>query len=288
MGWEKRQREKKVKIFVGMPIHHYMEGPTDNSLTTTTEYLYRKGISFNRYSLWGNPYVDAARNKTVEAFLGDPNFKDHTHLMWIDSDMAWSPECVEKLINYDVPVASALVTAKAPPFQVTLIEFARDTKANALDTFQVPFGSYPLDKPFYLKHSCIGTAFMLIKREVLERMEPPYFTGFTNSAGVLLGTDIYFGARLNAYGYDILYDPTLRVYHVGKGFYGVEDHIAWLEQNKGKETIACPFMSSSAESVAEYKRSFSGPHPALIQSNVSAVEQQILESPLREALRLAT
>jgi hypothetical protein len=273
MGREARAKKKKLvkaNIMVGMPIHKYMEPLTMVSWDNTVAYYADKPIGINRWGTVGIPYVDTARNKCVDYFLEHPEF---SHLMWIDDDMVWEPSAIEKLVNYNVPVVSALVTLKSPPFRVTLIEFAMD-ESGMLDSFEISMGRYPLDKPFEIPNSCIGTAFMLIKREVIEKMEPPYFTGFVNKRGVLKGTDLYFGARINRYGYKFLYDPTIRVYHVGRGIYGVEDHIAYLEQEK-KGITSCLFSSSSADNVENYKRSFAGPQPSLIASHAPVVEQQL-------------
>jgi len=243
----------------------------------TMGYLAERGIFIERASISGIPDVASARNKTIEHFLQRPDSKKFTHFMWIDDDMVWSPDCIEKLLSYDVPIASALVTLKSPPFRVTLFEIAKN-KEGHLDTFDIPLGSYPLDKSFTYANSVIGTAFMLMKREVIDRMKQPYFTDFTNDKGVRKGTDIYFGMMAIKLGYEFLYDPTLRVYHVGKGLYGLEDYIAYRELEKEGKELSCLFSATSATDVERFKMSLCGPQKSLIQSHVSVVNKQLEES----------
>lgn len=262
-----------VKIMVGMPIHHYIEPFTWMCLGDTTAELAKRGIPFLHNVPVGIPDVAKARNKCVEAFLEDKSF---THLMWIDADMIWTPEDVLTLLRHDVPVASALVTKKGPPFPVTLFQILEGEDGYP-DTYNVPFGSYPLDRPFTLPNSGIGTAFMLIKREVIEKMKRPYFAGFASKNGQLKGTDFYFCTQMLLLKYEILYDPKPRIYHIGKGIYGVEDHIAYLNKEKEEGLEQCQFTSLNAEDVAKYKRSFAGPDPSL-KDETALVVEKLLES----------
>lgn len=274
-------KKNNIAIMVGMPVHHYVDNFTLMSMEATVHRLGQMGIPFVRLSTLGMPDVAKARNQIVDEFL---KAKQYTHLMWIDADMVWDPEAVEALIALDTPVASCLVTKKGPPFNVTLFQLMRPTEdSNSVDTYNIPLGAYPLDKPFTFPGSGIGTAFMLISREVIEKMEQPYFAGFVNKENRrdLKGTDFYFCVQMIGHGYDIVYDPRPRIYHVGKCLFGIEDHVAFLDQKEEKGIDECQFMSSGA-SVAEFKKSFAGPQPDLIEKVAPAVEKQKELSAHRE------
>lgn len=275
--------QKQIRIMVGMPIHHYIDTFTQMCLDATVSYLLQRGIIFDRVSTVGIPDVGKARNDIVEMFLEE---KQYTHLMWIDSDMAWNPTAVEALINLQVPVASCLVTKKSPPFNITLFTLLRpDEKTQSLDTFTVPFGNYPLDKPFRFPNSGIGTAFMLIERQVIEKMEKPYFGGMADPVTrTLKGTDFYFCVQILRHGYEFVYDPRPNVYHVGKCLFGVEDHIAFLDQWQKEGIRECQFMSIDAPSVEQWKASFAGPHPDLKLQVASVEQQQRRYSPHQQSI----
>lgn len=276
---KKEQRKKKLRtnkvkmpsIMVGMPIHHYMDNFTGMCMDKTTADLRQAGITFHRVSPTGIPDVAKARNACVDVFLKE---KQYTHLMWIDADMAWDTDAVLSLLNLGVPACSALVTKKAPPFNVTLFQLLKpEEDSDTLNTYDVPLGAYPMDEPFRFPNSGIGTAFMLIERQVIEAMEPPYFAGFVDANKVLKGTDYYFCVRLLQRGFEFVYDPRPNIYHIGKCLFGVEDHVAYLDQLIGKGTEACPFMNLDA-SVVEWKKSFAGPQPSLIAKIALVVEKQ--------------
>jgi hypothetical protein len=263
--------KQNIKIMVGMPIHHYIEPYTWMCLGDSTAELAKQGIGFLHDVPVGIPDVAKARNKCVDSFLEDKSF---THLMWIDADMIWTAEDVLTLLKHDVPVASALVTKKGPPFDITLFQILKNEDGDP-DTYNVPFGNYPIDKPFTFPNSGIGTAFMLIKREVIEKMQRPMFAGFVSKKGELKGTDYYFCTMMMVAGYEILYDPRPRIYHIGKGIYSVEDHIAFLDKQDEEGIEKCPFMSSSVEDVIRYKRSFAGPQPSLKDKTAIVVGKQL-------------
>ena len=279
MGKKNKRKQalnnKKIRqpsIMVAMPIHNYMETLTDLCMNKTTADLARIGIPFHRFSPIGIPDVARARNQCVDAFLKD---KRYTHLMWIDADEVWDTDAVLSLLNLKVPACSALVTQKAPPFKVTLFQLLKPKEdSEFLETYDVPLGAYPMDEPFRFPHSGIGTAFMLLERQVIEALEPPYFANFADSIKKQLkGTDYYFCVRMLQKGFEFVYDPRPKIYHVGKCLFGVEDHVAFLDQKAEKGIEACQFMNLDA-SVVEFKKSFAGPQPSLIEKIAPVVAKQ--------------
>ncbi len=257
---------------VGMPVHNYVENFTLMCVDKTRSDLMQAGIEFHKVSPIGIPDVAKARNACVDVFLRE---KQYTHLMWIDADMVWDADAVLSLLNLGVPACSALVTKKAPPFNVTLFQLLKpEENSNSLNTYDVPLGAYPMDEPFRFPNSGIGTAFMLLERQVIEAMEPPYFASFIDPVNkTLKGTDYYFCVRMLQKGFEFVYDPRPKIYHVGKCLFGVEDHVAFLDQKAEKGIEACQFMNLDA-SVVEFKKTFAGPQPSLIEKIAPVVEKQ--------------
>ncbi len=256
----------KVSVFIAMPSYKGMTSFTYVCLDKTKAYMMDRGIPVINYGPWGNSHVDNARNKCVEKFL-ETSF---SYLMWIDDDMIWDQDAIEKMIMHDVDVVSAIVTKRQPPFTPTMYTITKPGKKSKykLDyaTNAIPFGSYPLDRPFYFPNSGIGTAFMLVKRHVLEEMEHPFFCSPPTERGTIRGEDFFFCLKMGAMGYKILYDPTIRVYHLGMTPFGIEDHIAFMQAEKEEEKDLCQYTNINANNVEDFKRSFAGPHPQMISA----------------------
>jgi FkbM family methyltransferase len=112
-----------------------------------------------------DPSVERARNVLTANFLAS----DCTHLLFIDSDIAFSPRDVQRIISHDEDVVGGIYPLKT---------MDRDVKwcGNARGMATAPPGA-PLDaapdqvRPDGLQEvGCIGTGFMCIARRAFERM----------------------------------------------------------------------------------------------------------------------
>lgn len=108
------------------------------------------GINFSLDTMVNESLIPRGRNNLVAKFLANPQA---THLMWVDADIRWDPEAVLRMALYDAGVVCGLYPMKGIPIRYVL---------NAL-----PGGKRigPL-----LEVSTSGTGFMLIKREVIEKL----------------------------------------------------------------------------------------------------------------------
>jgi hypothetical protein len=261
----------KVSIMIGMPVYVGISQFTHVCLDKTIYYFAQRGIPIERYGPYGNAHIDAARNNVVDYFLKSK----HTHLMWIDDDMVFDPEAIEMLLMHDVPVCSGVVTRRHPPYSPTMYHIVADEDSQ-LTTRMVPFGTYPLDKPFYYPNSGIGTAFMLLKRQVIEEMEQPYFASPPTNRGTVRGEDYYFCFKLGAKGHRILYDPRIPIYHMGECPFGLEDHAAVMHAMQEDKDI-CQYTNINVASVAQFKKSYAGVNRSLIASIAPAAAKRYAE-----------
>lgn len=110
----------------------------------------KHGINFSVDTMVNESLVTRGRNNLVAKFLAN---KAATHLMWVDADIKWDPEAVLRMALYDAGVVCGLYPMKGIPIRYVL---------NAL-----PGGRRigPL-----MEVSTSGTGFMLIKREVIEKL----------------------------------------------------------------------------------------------------------------------
>ena len=77
---------QKMKLFIATPMYGGMcHGLYTKSLMDTTAVLMNHGIQSQIYYLFNESLITRARNYCVANFLKS----DATHLMFIDSDIAW-------------------------------------------------------------------------------------------------------------------------------------------------------------------------------------------------------
>jgi len=138
--------------------------------------------------------IDANRNKMVKQFLSD---EDNDWLLMIDDDVV-PPKDIIKMVEHGKPVVSATVTIKkgAVPQPVILKEQGDQYR-------QISMGEYvDGEADGLIEVDGVGTGCLLIRRDVLENMQPPWFKFLYNEEdGTLqLGEDFYFSRRLSEQG----------------------------------------------------------------------------------------
>lgn len=135
--------------------------------------LARNGIQCIVDFIGNESLIERARNIVVARFLKS----NATHLLFIDADIGFRPESVLRLLRADKDVATGLYAKKH--FDWTMVktkleqgdkepvhQMGLDFNVNALDDQPVNDG--------FVKVLDSATGFMLIKREVLQRMSDKY------------------------------------------------------------------------------------------------------------------
>ena len=143
-------------VFIATPT---LDGSLDcryvAALLHSTAALTRRGIPFEVSFEVGNSLIPDARNKLVAKFLAS----QHTDLLFIDSDLAWSAPDLLKLLSYNVPFVAGVYQRKIP------------TKLD----FTVKFGaSISLDRNALMEAERTGTGFMRLRRDCLAAMVAAY------------------------------------------------------------------------------------------------------------------
>lgn len=115
--------------------------------------------------------LDTERNELVRTALEDKNI---THLLWIDSDIICEDpkdvnEAIRRLLATNVPIVSGLYRAKKAKGSYPYAMWARHPSAS--------FGyiDIPQWTGNWLSVDAIGMGFCLCKREVFEKIPPPWF-----------------------------------------------------------------------------------------------------------------
>lgn len=146
-----------------------------------------------------NASVEIARNTLVRAFLG----REETHLLFIDSDMIFPADGLSRLLSHEKPVVCATYVRRHEPFEALGV---------GLD--DIDPGATGL-----ARMARVPTGFLLVRRDVFERAEFPWFDcPWDERASAFMSDDYFFSERARTAGYDLCCDLDLshEMGHVGQ------------------------------------------------------------------------
>lgn len=171
--------------------------------------LQGQGIEFNWLIRWNESLVHRARMGMTKAFLNS----DYEYMMWLDADIDFTPEDVAKLWNMDVDIAVGVYRMKTDEHK-----WSAWVGGKLVDLDE-------LDGPTEVDYA--GTGFMLIKRQVLEKLSKkvelyenevkdiPALYQTPIRHGTLLSEDYFFCELARDNGFKVMMDPTVRLGHWG-------------------------------------------------------------------------
>jgi hypothetical protein len=209
------------RCVVLVPVSKYIEPETEKSLTE----LARRGYKVR--TLRGSSQVDLARSLLATESIRD----GYAETMWIDADVAFDPDDVEKLRAHNRPFTAGLYVKKGPK------EFAGKFRPGTKSvTLGVGGG--------LLEVEYVGMGFTHMRAEVYTKIasglglpscgggyDPaklvtPYFLPLlvpTAEGWDYLSEDYSFCYRARQVGIPVFADTTIRLGHVGSYTYGWEE-----------------------------------------------------------------
>ena len=192
------------------------------ALTVADAARKRRNIAFKP---GGDSLVTRARNLLTNEFLKSPC----THLMWIDADIGWEPEAIWRMMDSGKDIVVGVYPKKCLPISWPM-NFLRQEQNEPLPT---------CPDTNFIRVKDAPTGFMLIRREVIERLigrHPEWsckFSGgdnpvwgnalweaFIDADQMYLSEDFGFCRRAQAEGFEVWIDPTCTLSHTGAATYG--------------------------------------------------------------------
>lgn len=189
------------------------------SLVETLEWLTARGMTY-KYVTKYSSFIPSAREKTATG-TDEHNWDttefgsgEYTYdwILWIDSDIVWEPETIERLMSWNYDVISAVVPANRGG-ALTAMRLNSD-----LIPKQLVWGDLALDiDP--VEVDGVGFGFVLFRYGVFENLKRPWFQiRRARLDGVHFpvdfGEDYSFCIGLKDAGYPIWLDPSARVQHM--------------------------------------------------------------------------
>ena len=132
--------------------------------------------------------------------------KKATHIFFIDSDMEVPPDTIDRLLAHNK--------------EIVTVEYSR--RKLPVDSVTTPLEEKSETELY--KARGIGGGCLLIKLDIFEKLEQPWFNFGRDGNGVLvMGEDTWFANTARDAGYDVWIDPTIKVGHVGEYVYMMDD-----------------------------------------------------------------
>jgi len=168
----------RANVFIGTPCyggvvtHIYMQ-----SIIKLMSYGSYHGLAFNLGLLAHDSLITRSRNSLVAAFL---DAASSTHLMFIDADIGFEPEAVERLIDFDVEVVAGLYPLKVIHWpqarqRLATANTPEDLARTGLNYVGVVCQDDDKEeRDGFVTGKFAGTGFMLIKRSAIEKMVSAY------------------------------------------------------------------------------------------------------------------
>jgi len=221
-----------MKIYVGSPVYRGSEVEHQEAMMGLVELVRRDpDIQMERATVCGDADVGRARNVAATAFLEK---SDAEIFLTIDDDIFFKPEealslCKKCYNGYHV-IGGMYMTKGILNVQPAIL-----LADNEAFTFQ------PGEKP--LKTQFLSTGFMAMHRKVFQKLtkhpevrycmktsRSPFYTFYLQKTipwpddeNLYLSEDWAFCQRAREMGFDIWLDPSVRLGHIGKYVYRLED-----------------------------------------------------------------
>lgn len=164
-----------AKVFIGVPC--YGDSVTLNfmkSLMAAMDYLTDKGVGSKIVTISFESLITRARCGIASQFMAD---KEYTHLMFIDSDISFPADSLYKLLVADKDIVGALYPKKRLHMDRVEKYLKEDDPLFLQKSLDYVFTPKNLETKMVnncIEVTDIGTGFMLIKRNVFDRMAEAY------------------------------------------------------------------------------------------------------------------
>ena len=199
-----------MKLLVAIPTMDAVPVETMVSVANLMSKLGRDGVDAE-LRIENGTLVYYAR----EALARYAILKKFTHVLWLDSDMVFTPEIVEDLSFSGKAFVTGIAHSRRPPYTscifTEIFPGVQKWKGNVYprDTFEI---------------AACGLACVLMDVEILRAVNDKYALMFMPTD--TYGEDVAFCWRATQCGFRLYAEPTVRVGHVGKTVIYPED---WRE-----------------------------------------------------------
>jgi len=174
----KEIKNKNFKIFVGMPMYGGMlSEATMHGILDLQQWSLSAGVHMRFQTIGNESLITRARNTIVSQMFDSQDFVA-THLLFIDSDIGFTWQNIDRLVRFDKDVACGIYPRKHIHFE-KMAKILREKPDATEEELEIKALGYNLnfDDPMnvklqdgFCKVNEAATGMMLVKREVFKTM----------------------------------------------------------------------------------------------------------------------
>lgn len=184
-----------IRVHIGMGCQGTVMSKTCSSLMGV---LITSHDKVTGYSMRQGGDIVSARTFCVQ----DAIEKKATHIFFVDSDMSFPADTLERLLAHDKDIVTVEYNRRKLP----------------LESITAPLEERSETELY--KGRVIGGGCLLIKLSVFEKIAKPWFTFGRDKTGmVVMGEDTWFSNTARDAGIHSWIDPTIKVGHIGEFLY---------------------------------------------------------------------
>jgi len=222
---EDKEKYKGYRIVIAMPSGGFPAVGFVRSLVDMVAYSWKHGLKITRMATTERNWIHWARNMLAGMLKNHVDSEDgqmFTHILWLDDDHTFDADTAVRLaLDGECDMVTPVVYRRSDPILPCVFVYANDP-AN-------PFQHHPMvDIPeMLMKIDAMGFAFVLMRREVLDKIPEPHFMINPNK-----GEDICFCMRAREFGVEMYVDGRIKIKHIGvPPEIGFEEAQRWLAFN---------------------------------------------------------
>ena len=209
---------KPYNIFLATPVHSDVSIHYTQALLEFQKYCFENKIKVT-FQLFKSSLITQGRNLCVGGFMET----GHTHLLFIDADIDFSPKSIQAMIDKDKDVISVPYPMKTFNWEKMYSNF-KEGKIKNPQVLSMNGNTYPMRLPdeenIKIENGCIEvshspTGCMLIKRSVIEKMIEKYPEMRISQPTIINGKPVEKPFLYNFF--DTMFDPITHTY-MGEDF----------------------------------------------------------------------
>lgn len=167
-----------VKLFISTPCYDSMMTMKYTlSLLKLIQYLHSCNIGYLIDFIGNESLIPRARNNSLGKFMNS----DCTHLFFIDSDIEFEPESVKRMVTFDKDVVCGCYAKKSHNWKRMIYSMTNEPNSKeSIESRALDFAYNAIldssgntvkdSKGEFIKAKHASTGFMMIKREILEKL----------------------------------------------------------------------------------------------------------------------